>query len=317
MKIPYTLHFYVSQVIKQNITIDKLPKSCNYSLKFAQKNNLYKSSNFLLVQQIFNYKPFYIDLVEIDSDKSLDYGFEIREKQLFMFFMLEGRMDFYDKNNIHIVKTVENNFLMSYFDSGKYSVKVKSGKQIALVIALDPEWLEKISFDYKNLRRILCEFNNPKNFYQVMYQGKMEKNIHRWLRNVYNSQKQDIGIFDGFLRTHMALMLKHYNNLLDNYWLAVDIRNYLLTYLTDENLCLTMVCAHFNLSQRVLNYHFGQVFGKSINSYINFERTKMALIIMEKEDSTISQIYSKVGYRDESSLRYHYNRFKKNKNVVE
>lgn len=57
MKIPYTLHFYVSQVIKQNITTDKLPKSCNYSLKFAQKNNLYKSSNFLLVQKIFNYKP--------------------------------------------------------------------------------------------------------------------------------------------------------------------------------------------------------------------------------------------------------------------
>jgi len=309
MRIPYTLHFHKSNVNSLILNQDELPEWYSYPLKYSQENILYHNANFGILRQYFNYKPFFVDLIEINANTDFDFNFEIHGKQMFMFFMLEGDMEFYDSSHQLVAHTLNNNFLMSYYDSDMYSAKVYKGKSLALVITIDPEWLEKVSTEYKNIYRILEEFNGT-NPYQAMYQGKIDRNMHRWLRKVYSSQKQDIGVFDGFLRMHMALMLKHYDRLLDSHWLAFDIRGFILENLTDENLGIEMLCNNFSLTKRALRYQFMQTFGENILTYCKYRRMELADQMIRTNNLTISEVYMLVGYKDESTFRYHFNRYK-------
>lgn len=308
MKIPYTLHFHVSQTKTETIDSGDLPKWCKYPLNFSEKNQLYHNGDVNILRQFFNYRPFFIDLIEIDADKGFDYMFEIQGRQVFMFFMLMGNMKLYDTSNHLIAHTVENNFLMPFYDSGLYNVKVDKGTHIALVITIHPDWLEKVSTEYKNVYRILEEFNKGINPYQAMCQGKIDRNLHKWLRKVYSSQKQDIGVFDGFLRMHMAL--KHYDRLLDSHWLAFDIREFILENLTDENLGIEMLCDNFGLTKRALRYQFMQTFGENILTYCKKRRMELADKLIRTDNLTISEVYMRIGYKDESTFRYHFNRYK-------
>lgn len=310
MRTPYTLHFKEQLIIELTPENDNLPGWSQYPLIFTQQNRLYEADYFKVLLQTFNHRPFYIEIVEVFADKPFDFQFEIKEKQVFLFFMLNGDIEFYGHPNQLIAKTLENNFLMSFYDVGKYTAAVGKGKQIALVVTIDPEWLEKVGAEYRNILRILTEYRKAIRPYQAMYQGKIDRNIHRWLRKVYSSQKQDIGIFDGFLRMHMSMMLKHYDKLLDNFWIAFDIRDYILENLTDEELGIEMLCRKFNLSKRVLRYQFSHNFGENILTFINNKRMILADGLMRNDNLTITDVYMRVGYKDESTFRYHFNRYK-------
>lgn len=189
MRTPYTLHFKEQLVIELTPENHDLPGWCQYPLIFTQQNRLYETDYFKVLLQTFNHRPFYIEIVEVFADKPFDFQFEIKEKQVFLFFMLNGDIEFYGHPNQLIAKTLENNFLMSFYDVGKYTAAVGKGKQIALVVTIDPEWLEKVGAEYRNILRILTEYRKAIRPYQAMYQGKIDRNIHRWLRKVYSSQK--------------------------------------------------------------------------------------------------------------------------------
>lgn len=310
MKTPYTLRFREEYIKKELLAAELLSEWCRFPLEFSQKNMFYRSRQSKILRQLFNYSPFFIDLVEVNSDKPFEFMFKVHGKQVFLFFMLMGNMEFYDNSNRLIAHTLENNFLMSFYDSGLYNVKVGSGTHIALVITIHPEWLEKVSLEYRNIYRILEEFNKGTNPYQAMYQGKIDRNLHRWLGKVYNSQKQDIAVFDGFLRMYMALMLKHYDKLLDNHWLAFDIREFIHENLTDENLGIDILCEHFNLTKRALRYQFMQTFGENILTYCKNKRMELADRLIRANNLTIAEVYMRVGYKEESTFRYHFNRYK-------
>ncbi|RRJ92741.1 AraC family transcriptional regulator [Paenimyroides tangerinum] len=310
MKTPYTLRFRENYIKEEILTADHLPEQCRFPLEFTQKNIFYQNKPSSILRQLFNYRPFFIDLVEVNSDDPFEFMFKIHGKQVFLFFMLVGDMEFYDSSHRLIAHTLENNFLMSFYDSGLYNVRVDKGKHIALVITIHPDWLEKVSTEYKNIYRILEEFNKDTNPYQAMYQGKIDRNLHKWLRKVYSSQKQDIGVFDGFLRMHMALMLKHYDRLLDSHWLAFDIREFILENLTDENLGIEMLCDNFGLTKRALRYQFMQTFGENILTYCKNRRMELADQLIRANNLTISEVYMRIGYKDESTFRYHFNRYK-------
>lgn len=310
MKTPYTLRFREKYIKKELLAVELLSEWCRFPLEFSQKNIFYHYKQSNILRQLFSYRPFFIDLVEVNSDKPFEFMFQVQNKQVFLFFMLMGNMEFYDNSNRLIAHTLENNFLMSFYDSGLYNVKVDKGTHIALVITIHPEWLEKVGVEYRNIYRILEEFNKCTNPYQAMYQGKIDRNLHRWLRKVYDSQKQDIAVFDGFLRMHMALMLKHYDKLLDSHWLAFDIREFIHEYLTDENLGIDMLCEHFNLTKRALRYQFMQTFGENILTYCKNKRMELADQLIRANNLTIAEVYMRVGYKEESTFRYHFNRYK-------
>lgn len=108
----------------------------------------------------------------------------------------------------------------------------------------------------------------------------------------------------------MSMMLKHYDKLLDNFWIAFDIRDYILENLTDEELGIEMLCRKFNLSKRVLRYQFSHNFGENILTFINNKRMILADGLMRNDNLTITDVYMRVGYKDESTFRYHFNRYK-------
>lgn len=311
MTIPYTFHFKDPRLKKQILTTDQLPQWCSRPLLYSEENVLYSTPEFGVLRQYFNYKPFFIEVIEVNSETDFECHFEIHGKQVFMFFMLSGDMSFHDITDRLITHTPEESFLMSYYDTGMYNVKINKGKKLSLVITMDPEWLEKVSSDYKYIYRFVTEFKKTTTPYLALYRGEMEKNVRRWIHKVYYCQKTDIGLLDALLRENMTLVLKKYNKLLNDFWLVFDVRAFIIEHLTDENLGMDMLCNHFKVSKRVLAYTFKKIFNENIPTYINDRRMELAEKLMPEDSLTIAQVYMLVGYKDEGTFRYHYNRCRK------
>lgn len=313
MKTPYTLRFQDYNVKAQVLNQAQVLKWCSRPLLYSEKNILYSTPEFSILRQYCNYKPFFIDVIEINSEKDFECQFEIHGKQVFMFFMLHGDLNFHDVTNHLIAHTPEESFLMAYYDTGMYNVKITKGKKLALAITIGPEWLEKVSSEYEHIYRFVTEFKKRTTPYLALYRGEMEKNVRRWIHKVYYCQKTDIGLLDALIRENMTLVLKKYNKLLNDFWLAFDVRAFIIEHLTDEDLSMDMLSDYFKISKRVLSYVFKKIFNENIPTYINGRRMDLAEKLMPEDNLTISQVYMLVGYKDEGTFRYHYNRCRKMK----
>lgn len=76
---------------------------------------------------------------------------------------------------------------------------------------------------------------------------------------------------------------------------------------------LEMLCNHFNLSKRVIRYQFNKIFGENITTFLNNKRMILAKKLMQEDCLMATDVYVLVGYKDESTFRYHFNRFRPSK----
>lgn len=313
MERPYTFVFGKGYGTHYD-SVKQMPKRCNFPLAFATSGEYFEGvDGSTLMRQEFIYPPFFIDLVEVHVVNEEVLIFDIHEKQLFLFFMLVGSATYYDSKGRYITDVAQDHFLMSYWKADRYSASMDKGKHIALVVAIEPEWLETVGSEYQNIYRIVSEFKNGPHPYRTMYQAKIDRTVHRWLRKVYQSQKEDIGIFDGFLRMYMTTMLRHYDTVLERAEeeLSLRVKSYLESHYHEPSLSVQSVAAHFHVTPRTLHNHFKKDYGISIRMFYNRLRVERALLLIQEEGLSLKDIYLLVGYADESSLRHAIRRHQK------
>src|SRR5699024_3496646 len=137
MKLPYTLYNNHKEV-KLNRPSQAPPGWCRYHLPFAQEKWLLKLDDLHLFSQQFMHRPFFIDLIQVQANASRYIPFLIHDRQLYMYFMLEGDLIFTTENKKPIIKVQSNTFFMSYYDEGSYFAYIEKGKYIALVLNIHP-----------------------------------------------------------------------------------------------------------------------------------------------------------------------------------
>lgn len=310
MTDPYTLNFFQPIVITYS-DIECLHRSCRYPLAFAQRVRHYQTPGFSLLRQQYSYTPFHIDLVEVNTDTAFEFGFEIHEKQLFLFFMLDGDMLFTTDTRKPIARTRANHFLMSYYDKGKYLVQVGRGTHIPLVVTISPSWVSEISDDFAQIRRLLHEFDKNFKPYQAYHQGKLDKRVYQLLRKVYQYQKSPKGIMDGHIRKYITFILQHYNTVLagKHRKLAYRILNYLDTHFRDERLSNEFLTGHFSVTERTMINHFKEEFNITPHQYYTQLRMEHAHWLINDNALGIDQVHMEVGYKNENAFRMAYRKY--------
>jgi len=314
MKISYTL-YPENEDIKPVKQFFNLPEWCKYPLSFAQEKRHFQIPEMELFSQQLNYKPFFIDMVEMDVKQPTYIPFVIHDRQLYMYFMLEGSLLYTTATKKPIIKTQANTFLMSYYDKGSYFAYAERGKHIALVLSIHPDWIGQIDQEYKNIQGILRRFVDSKRPFETMSQCHIDRKIHRWLHKIYTYSQNNKGALDGHLRKYISFLLEYYDSLLEdqNRDMAFKIKGFIEAHYNDAGLNIRLLADHFCLTERTLLNIFKRRYHVSVQQFITNIRIEHALQLLDEEVIGIKDVYMRVGYADERSFRSALDRHQKRK----
>lgn len=309
MKTPFTVHF--DKPVLADYTIADLRYWSRLPMSFANERKKYevKGSEFLIQRAMV--RPFYIDLIEICCDTDFIIPFEIEKKQLFLYFMLEGEILCTTKNNNPISCTKSNYFLISCYDKGQYLAKAPPGKHTALVVTIQPEWLEKLSSTYPHLNHILYEFHNGSGT-RSMPQARMDKPIRRWIYEVYKGSSKNRSILKSILRLYISYILEHYDQVLGEQ--PPDPIYNVLHYLNNNYtgfISNYILASKFHITERTLLNRFREEFNTTPHQYCILLRMQLADFLLETSGKSIEEIYMEVGYSNVNAFRIAYNKYKK------
>ncbi|MDA3615941.1 AraC family transcriptional regulator [Polluticaenibacter yanchengensis] len=310
MKKAYNLLFEREIKSFKNV-LNQLPTWCRYPLSAAKEATLYELSYVKILTQQLNLRPFLIDLVEQKASAPFILNFEVLESQVFFYFMLEGEIKFTDQNGIFISNIKANNFYISYSRPGIFNANVEKGDHIALIVSIDTEWIYSISSEFEVLKKFLDEFINLSQNYAVMPLCRMDKQVHRWLREIYTFTRTNKGALDGLLRLYISLALEYYNKTLKERegMMAYRLKKYLDEHYCDIDLDYIKLTKIFYATERTLRNQFKAEFHITIHNYYTNLRLEKARYMITDLGMQIKDVYMEVGYKDESSFRYAYNKF--------
>lgn len=304
MKTPYTL-YADDENIQPDRRLENLPKWCTYPLPFAKEKKHFQLPELELYSQQLNYRPFFIDLVEIKVNEPTYIPFVIHDRQLYMYFMLQGSLIYMTEDRRPIIKTQPNTFLMSYYDTGSYFAYADPGNHIALVLNIHPEWIELIYQNYDNLKQVMQRFKSGSRPFEILYQCRMDRKINRWIYKIYSYSQNNIGALDGNLRKYVSFLLEYYNDILaeQNSDPTYRIRAYLEEHYCDKGMSVKYLAEHFCVTERTLNNIFKRRYDISVLHFYTSLRLDHALFMINQKGIAIKDVYMEVGYADEHSFR--------------
>lgn len=304
MEVPYTLN--IETKFKKWIkNPDDLPSWTKYPLSFATKCHRYALTDYELISQQIKSSPFFIDLVQINVSEPAYIPFDISERRLYLYFMLDGTLLYMTQNRKPIIKTQTNSFLMSYYDTGRYYTYAEKGLHICLVVNILPEWIESMYHNYPNLQNILQRFKTENRTYDTMYQCRIDRTTQRWLYKIYSYSKANIGALDGNLRKYISYILEYYNNVWEDNKndLGYAIKTYIQENYCESTLNVKFLAEYFYVTPRTLLNIFRRQYHMSVQEFITDLRIQHALIFMDQHGAVIKDIYIQVGYADERTFR--------------
>lgn len=312
METPYSLNFEKG-VRRQDVKLENLPEWCEYPLTFADHRESFVLTEIELLSQQLKHEPFFIDLIQLRVNEPIYIPFEIKKRQLFLYFILKGTLLYMTEKYSPIIRTQANNFLMSYYDTGGYFSYAEEGMHIVLIVSIHPEWMESMFGHYPNLQNILHRFKYNTSSYDTMHQCHMDRKIHRWLYKIYSYSQNNMGVLDGTLRKYISFLLEHYDSVLEDQKsdLAYKIKTYIQEHYCENELNVKFLTEFFFLTERTLLNVFKRQYEMSVQQFITELRISRALLLMEQQGMGIKDVYTEVGYSDERSFRYALERYQK------
>lgn len=308
MNVPYELLFdtYPSDIRSE------LPEDCLYQLSGAQRvRHAFFDSADILSQQL-NFRPFYLEMFEFNVESPFRMSYSIAEEQHFLFFILNGELEFTEADGPFISYARQGHFALTYNDAGFYRVKLEPGRHAAISISLLPEWLASVTRNLPVVSGYLEEVRNLEMPYSMLPYCPTDEDIGEWLEIIYSGLFNGVGTIDGALRFYLSKILEKYEPLADEKLVNIvyQAKHYLDTHFSDSELNSERVAEYFERSERSLRNLFKAEFNITIRDYYTSCRIRKAKYLKEKLGIPAADIYYQVGYNDERTYRYEMKEFK-------
>jgi AraC-like DNA-binding protein len=308
MNVPYELLFdtYPSDIRSE------LPEDCLYHFSGAQRvRHAYFDSADVLSQQL-NFRPFYVEMFEFDIKSPFRMTYKVKEEQHFLFFILNGDLEFTEVDGPFISYARQRHFALSYNDAGLYRVKLQPGRHVALSVSLLPEWLVSVTHKLPVIKGYLEDISSGELPHSLLPYCATDEAIDEWLEIIYSGLFNGVGTIDGALRYYLSKILEKYELLVNEKLgsIVYQAKQYLDTHFSDAELSSELVAQHFDRSERSLRNLFKAEFNITIRDYYTSCRIRKATYLKEKLGIPVADIYYQVGYNDERTCRYEMKEFR-------
>lgn len=293
-----------------------LPTNCHYPLVNADSAELlsFECGAEFLIQRLDSH-PFVVDLIQLNCKKSFTFILGVEKPSLFLYFMIEGAVDFNTEDCIRISHTGTKRFYVSYSKKGIYDVKPSASQNIALIITMNPDWVEKICRKFPYLYEMVQRFKAGELSYEVLPQCLIDGTIRNYLEEVYTYSNENPGALNGTLRRCISLVLEHYDKLAGEKEksIAYQAKDYIEANFTDSNVGIEGLASYLATTKKTLTKHFKYEFGCTPYAYLIQVRMNFARELIEIHGQKASEVYWQVGYEDVKSFRVQYRKNFNNK----
>ncbi|SEM66012.1 Helix-turn-helix domain-containing protein [bacterium A37T11] len=311
MNISYKEYYHQKIISNVELTWQQARQYSKYPLKYAKAYLVtYKDGATLLRQQL-NYKPFLMNLYEIRSETPFHLDFDIQGKNIFLFFLLNGLVDFMDQMGELIAKVTKNRLYASHYQDGKVNATCFQQNTIALVLTLDPAWVQKVFSPYPHLQSFIRHFLFGQLNYLIMPRCRINKRISNLLEEIYSLSNQNLGIVGGRIEACIAAIMEEYDALVDKKmqlpaykaiaWLS---ENYGMPHLSNaflEN--------QFHTTEESLYAQFKSEFYCTPHEYVTYLRITKAQFLLNERNEPIADVYMQVGYEDGKKFQADYQKY--------
>jgi len=315
MRLPYILHFLKEPEMEKNVT-GMIPKWCHFTMSIAQEAIHYRFPNVDILSQRVRILHFFVDMIEINSAFPFQFNFSVDKDRIFLLFMLKGGIEFNTIDGNYITAVKNNHFYLSHNGPGMFKAKVTAGEHVAFVVAINVGWAKSKFKEFSNLRSTTNQMFNFSQQYNIMPHCRMDRQVHQWLREVNSTnQKTNSVVLESILRMYITLALERYNERLTmgDGVIAYEVKRYLDKNYSDQDLAYNTLAVLFHTSEHTLRNQFRAEYHVTIHNYLTRIRLEKARYMIEEEKKSISEVFSKVGYRTENAFRYAYNKSKSRK----
>lgn len=285
-----------------------LPTKCHYPLVNADSAELlgFECGAEFLIQRLESH-PFVVDLIQLDCDRPFSFELGIKKPRLFLYFMIEGAVDFYTEDRIRISYTGTKRFYVSYSKQGTYHVKPSASRNIALIITMKSTWVKKVCSKFPYLYEMVKRFDAGELSYEVLPQCLIDGTIRNYLEEVYTYSNENPGALNGTLRKCVSIILEHYDKLASEKEESIAYRarahidaNY------SGSIGIETLASDLATTPKTLTKQFKHEFGFTPYAYLIHVRMLHARELMEQEGLKMSNVYWQVGYEDVKSFRIQY-----------
>lgn len=306
MNRPYT--FLYDEPVRE--IFERLPDWCRFPFTGAKEIRHIRFDYAELLSQRLEREPFHIELFEMKCRKPFQMSYEVNENKYFLFFLLEGNLDFRSTDGFYISHVRSDFFGISFNRSGTFSIQMPTGRNTAVCVSMDKVWLEFVSEDMPGLGHIIKAAEKASSPGLVFPYCRMNLRIKTWLKSIYTELRGGAGAVDGLLRLYVSRTLQVYVDLMriQIQGIPYRARTYLDEHYKDTDLAIGDIAAHFEISDRALRATYRREFGIGLQEYRTQLRMRDALEMITR-GIPVSDVYMEVGYNDESTFRYNYSRF--------
>ena len=311
MKNPYIFMFGKQAISTQKVFND-LPYWSRYPLSIGSEEVLHQLKKGHILLQRLNLKPFLIDLIEHKAEEPFNIDLKITGDQIFFYFMLHGSISVRLYKTETVVTTSRaNRFYVSQTRPGLLTVSGDKGEHIGLLVSIDTDWIKNVANEFDTLKKFVEDFQNLSRKYEIMPHCRMDKKIHCWLKEIYSFDKKNKGALDGLLRLYISLALEHYHKLVNERegMLIYRVKHYIDNHFCEHDLNAAKLTEIFFATERTLRNQFKTEFNTTIHDYYTKLRMERAKYLIDTLNKPVRDVHFDVGYIDESSFRYAYNKY--------
>lgn len=289
----------------------KLPDFCRHPVPMADKAWQFDFEGTTLLQQTIHCDFFSIDIFELDSVHPFVVDYTIEQRRIFLNFVLAGPIAFTTGIGEHVTCPGSSSFYLSAEQAGTYRAECFSGASDLVVVSLNSRWLSKVVRQYPIFREALSFLIESTNPFDVLPHFRIDQEIHKWLLGVLAIDHENPFAQRAELQKYLIMGLGHYEKLLASssrtqpYLIKLHIdRHY-----ADPNLDINSLLKDLPLTAVTVVRLFKNAYGHTIRNYCIQVRLRHAHRLLTAEKLSFAEVYSRVGYSNENSLRKAYKKY--------
>jgi len=311
MKTPLQL-LYPDGTTSKDIT-GSLPAGFPYPIKYAEAL-LIQTNGVSIIRQLFSTHLCYLELYQFSCSQESTISFQVNERTFFLFFMLGGRVEFHSPDKT-IIASTQTGWCYATFNFPEiYSALFPKGTHELLYLAIDSQWLERLSPALPALQPFIYSFLSGKTIYGVLGQHKTSAPLNHQLKKLFGIKSHTTAELEGMVQLALSRILLQYHEMLikgrrqDNS-IAFAALDYISESFLDPTLSNTKIAAALYTTNRTLIDRFYMEFKITPHAYLIHLRMRLAHDLLLDHKTPAKDVYIKVGYRDAHSFRVQFKHY--------
>lgn len=301
MERPATMIFN-SPVLSRADTTSKMPTDSKYKIGYAQseKLDIYEGS---LICQYFSHYLFFIEVIEFRLNKALNARYQLNKSSLFLFFVLDGKIDFSTMDGDPITDAEKGICYVTYNREGEYQYRLSKGVHRICYLCPRASWITKNLNYYPRLKPFLESMLDGNKLYGHMAACQMNGPIYDNLNELFGLIDTESTDLETQQTRSVKKLISEYQKLVDSKFSqrVYIVRDYLETNYMDSEISNQQLASAFYTTEKTLIENFKEEFNITPYSYLIQVRMNHAKrMLLERKH--LSVVYAAVGYKDVHSF---------------